>query len=618
MSPRYENADVDEVLARADIIEIIGEHVKLKRAGRSFKGLCPFHQERTPSFTVDREKGVYYCFGCNAGGSVFRFVMEVEGLTFPEAVDSLARRYGVELREVARGDRRDHSPRARLQALMTDAVAMCRAQLESRAGREAREYLAERGFDEEVREQYRLGFGGWDRGGLVRALVRKGYTAEEAVSSGMATREGRSLRDTFHGRVLFPIFDAGDHPIGFGGRVLPEQFRRPGAPEGPKYLNSRESPLFKKSRVLYATNWARGDVVREKRLVLVEGYTDVIAVRRAGIGETVATCGTSLTEQHMHEISRRFGDVRVVLCLDADAAGQAAMSRGRTEELASAYAPGESVAGAWLPVGRGWLPEVFVARLPQGLDPADFAQASGREGLAEVLGDAIPLAEFMLRRALSEESTSTPEGRARAVHRGAEVLAQVGDSLLRHEYALWLADRAGVDSYEVVKAVEERASRGAPAQRTERRVVAPTPAGPARIEREVLRALVNEPELFDSTDTPISESDLTDPLHRALYRLLRAEWDRGEGLEVSRLLDRVQDDALRRAVSELSMGDPGDEAVRREVLVRLKELAIGRDIESTKSRLRQLDSQREAAAHDALFEQLVVLEKHRRALRERM
>lgn len=616
MSPRFEPSDIDAVRERADIVEVVSDHVRLRKAGRSYKGLCPFHQEKTPSFTVDRDRGLFYCFGCQSGGSVFNFVERVENLSFSEAVDTLARRYGVELRETAGGGKQV-SARTRLQALHEAAVEQYMSLLNGAHGGSVRAYLDERGVDGTLRERYRVGFGGWTRDGLVRVLLRKGFTGEELLASGLATREGRALRDTFFGRVLFPIFDPADHPIGFGGRVLPEPYRRDPAPQNPKYLNSRESPLFHKSRVLYGVNWARGDVLRERRLVVVEGYTDVIALHAAGVPEAVATCGTSLTEQHMQEISRRFGDVRVVLCLDADAAGQAAVSRERTGQLAGAFAPGETTAGGWLPVGKGWLPEVYVATLPEGQDPADYARSSGEAGVRDVLDRQVPLVEFLLRRSLFDEPLSTPEDRARAVRKGAEVLSQVGDSLLRHEYALWLADRVGVEAYEVSKVVEARAGRTADGRREIRpqqaRIAVTTLSGPHRVEREALRALVASPHLFSETPV-VDESDFTLPLHRSLLRLVRSERETSGRVDAGRLADRVQDDELRRTLTELAVGDLPDDVAGREMLLRLKEFALGRHIEECKGQLRKLDPDREAAAYDALFEKLLELEKDRRSL----
>lgn len=229
MSPRFAPEDIDLVRERADIVEIVGEHVRLKRAGRSWKGLCPFHQEKTPSFTVDREKGVYHCFGCGVGGSVFTFLEEVEGLSFPEVVETLANRYGVQLREVS-GGKRTPSPRARLIALHEAAVALYTEMLAAPDASEVRAYLADRGIGPELVARHRVGFGGWARNGLVKTMVAKGFTAEEIEASGLGTKDGPGIRDTFHGRLLFPIFDPSDRPIAFGGRVLPEAIRRRGAP----------------------------------------------------------------------------------------------------------------------------------------------------------------------------------------------------------------------------------------------------------------------------------------------------------------------------------------------------------------------------------------------------
>lgn len=615
MSPRYAPDDIDEVRERADIVEIIGEHVRLRKAGRSYKGLCPFHQEKTPSFTVDPEKGVYYCFGCQAGGSVFTFMEQTEGLSFPEAVESLAQRYGVQLREVS-GSRKAPSRRSRLLEAHEAAVGRYQELLASKEGEPVRAYLDSRGIRLELLARYKIGFGGWRRDALFRAMLRSGFNGEELMSAGLATREGRGMRDTFVGRVVFPIFDPSGRPVAFGGRILPSEHRPEEAPEGPKYLNSRESPIFRKSKILYGTNWARAAVVQSKRLVLVEGYTDVIALQAAGIEEAVATCGTSLTEEHMKEISSRFGDVRVILCLDADAAGRQAMSRERTEELAGAYSAGDQVRGSgWLPVGRGWLPEVAVANLPQGKDPADFVRAEGADGVTRILDESVPLVEFLLRRALEDTDPRTPDGRTRAVRRGIDVLRQVGDPLLRHEYALVLADRVGVDAYEVTRAMQEGGSAPRRRARSGDGPAAPVKlTGHHRVEHEALRALFSFPVLFADPQLGPHEDDFTLPVHRSIFRLAATELKETGALDAGRLTSRVGDDELRRLVSELSMGEPPEDRVARETLVRLKVFTLERYIVERKDRLRGLDADRDAAAYDALFEELLGLEKEKRNL----
>jgi DNA primase len=448
-------------------------------------------------------------------------------------------------------------------------------------------------------------------------MMRRGFTGEELQAAGIATRDAGGIRDTFSGRVLFPIFDPSGRAVAFGGRIVPPEHRPENFPEGPKYLNSRESQIFKKSKILYGTNWARASVMSAKRLVLVEGYTDVIALHLAGIGEAVATCGTALTEDHMKEISTRFGDVRVILCLDSDAAGQQAMSRERTEELAGAFSPGDHVrGGGWLPVGRGWLPEVHVATLPQGKDPADFVRAEGPDEVGRVLDASVPLVEFLLHRALDGADLRSPEGRARGVRRGIDVLKQVGDSLLRHEYALWLADRTGVESYEVTRALDTAqpaAQRRGPASPAPHREVALT--GHHRVEREALRALFAFPDLFDDDHLGPLEEEFTLPLHRSLFRLVSADRRAGDtGGDAGRIVSRVEDAELQRVASELSVGEGPETQVARDTLVRLKVFALERYIVERKERLRGLDPNRDAAAYDALFEELLELEKKKRAI----
>jgi DNA primase len=233
VSPRFENDDIDQVRERADIVEVIGEHVRLKRAGRQWRGLCPFHEEKTPSLYVDPDKKVYHCHGCHAGGSVFTFLEQAEGLSFPEAVEALAQKVGVELRETSQG-RKGPSPRARLYALQEAAVQKYREALVAKDAEPVRSYLESRGITPDLIDRYSIGFGGWRRDALVRSMLRAGYKSEELMQAGVATRDAGGMRDTFFGRVLFPIYDPSGRPVGFGGRVLPEGHREQGAPDGPK------------------------------------------------------------------------------------------------------------------------------------------------------------------------------------------------------------------------------------------------------------------------------------------------------------------------------------------------------------------------------------------------
>jgi DNA primase len=411
--------DVARVRAATDLVALISEHTALKRVGQRFVGLCPFHAERSPSFSVNAQEGLYYCFGCQVRGDAITFVRAIEGCDFVEAVERLAGLAGITIRDdenpaaaAERGRRRDL-----LEVVQAAADFYHERLLHHRDAGRARQYLRARGYDGESVRRFHLGFAPAGRDELVRALRRPGALLRTAGLAHEGARGG--LQDTLRERVIFPIFDPAGRPIALGGRVLPDELRRARGDPGPKYRNSPESPIYQKRRTLYGLNWAKAEIARTGEAVICEGYTDVIGFFSAGVARAVATCGTSLTEEHLRLLGR-FAR-RIVLCFDADAAGETAAARlyewERRHEL-----------------------ELRVASLPPGADPAELARTDP-DALAAAVQGARPFLGFQVARALDRADLHSPEGKARAVAQALEAIAAHPNELVRDEYLLLVADR---------------------------------------------------------------------------------------------------------------------------------------------------------------------------------
>ncbi|MCU1491670.1 MAG: dnaG [Acidimicrobiaceae bacterium] len=425
--------DVARVRAATDLADLVGEHTALKRVGRRFVGLCPFHGERSPSFSVNAEEGLYYCFGCQARGDAISFVRATEGCDFVEAVERLAARAGLAVRDDADpGAAAERGRRQQLMEVVSAAAAFYHQRLLEHpdAGR-ARHYLRSRGYDGDVVRRFGIGFApaGYDE--LVKALRRP---ASLMRAAGLAHEGSRGrLVDTLRERVVFPISDPAGRPIALGGRVLPPELRTSTYDPGPKYRNSPESPIYQKRRTLYGLNWAKAEVARVGEVVVCEGYTDVIGFFSAGVPLAVATCGTSLTEEHLRLLGR-FAK-RVILAFDADKAGQRAAARlyewERRHEL-----------------------ELAVAELPAGSDPGELSRQDPA-ALAAAVQNAKPFLGFRVERALSEADLSTPEGRVRALDAALSAIGEHPNALIRDQYLLLVADRTRQDTERLRPLLEE-------------------------------------------------------------------------------------------------------------------------------------------------------------------
>jgi DNA primase len=435
--------DIERLRSTVSIVDVVGQVVMLRKVGRNWVGLCPFHAERTPSFNVSETTGRYKCFGCDKGGDVFTFVQEHEHVDFVGAVEMLAAKAGITLTYTSTGQSKERARRKRLVEAMTTAVAWYhRRLLEDPGARAAREYLRSRGLGGDVARAYQLGWApdDWD------ALARQAGIADELLqATGLAFRNRRDrLQDALRARVLFPIFSDTGEAVAIGGRVLP------GSEDPAKYKNSPETPIYAKSKTLYGLNWAKAEIAAANEAVVCEGYTDVIGFHRVGVRRAVATCGTALTEDHVRLLKRYAS--RVVLAFDADAAGQGAAERFYTWE-------------------QQYQVQVAVARLPGGLDPGDLAQRDP-EALAAAVTDATPFLAFRLERVMAGHPARTPEDRAHLAERAMEVVNEHPDVNVRKLYAGQVATQVGLPVGDLVHLAERRARRPTvevtPARRTAR------------------------------------------------------------------------------------------------------------------------------------------------------
>ncbi len=406
MSGIISEKDIEQLREHINIVDVVSDYVALKPAGRRFRGLCPFHSEKTPSFFVDPEKQLYHCFGCGNGGDIYSFVMQAEKLSFPEAIEQLARRAGYPLTYV-QAERTSSDKRTRLFELMSLAKDYYKEYLwRNSAGKKALEYLQNRHFDESTLRKFEIGFSpsSWDE--VSKFLIKKGFKEEELYQAGISTKGSRGPIDLFRGRIMFPIFDLKGRVIAFGGRIF--------SGEGPKYLNSPETILFKKGSILYNLDKARRDIVVSDKCVIVEGYTDVIALDGIGISYAVATLGTALTAEHLKQVIK-FTE-NIYLAFDADSAGKTAAERGL--EL----------------IGAAGNARVAVSLFPEGQDPADFCKTNTKEEVEKVISEGVRLEDFCINQRLEKFDLKDPKEKAKAIDSLADIFNVLKDPILYEEY----------------------------------------------------------------------------------------------------------------------------------------------------------------------------------------
>ena len=611
MAGRIRDADIVAVRERARIDEVVGERLQLRPAGGGrLKGLCPFHDEKTPSFSVNPSLGYYHCFGCGQSGDVITFLRDSEHLSFVEAVELLAGRYGVQLtyEQGSAAPGRQSSQRARLLEAHRLAQTFYAGQLRTAAASAARAFLAERGFDAAAAEAYGLGYApaGWDV--LVRELRSRGFSGEELLAAGLASQGRQGPVDRFRDRLVWPVRELSGEVVGFGARKLSTDPRD----DSPKYLNTPETPLYKKSHVLYGLDTAKRDIARRRQAVIVEGYTDVMACHLAGVPTAVATCGTAFGGDHVAVLRRLLmdaGELRgeVVFLFDGDAAGQKAALKAFDSE-------------------QEFVAQTFVAVSPGGMDPCELRLARGDAAVRDLVAGRVPLVEFALRSLLARYDLETAEGRVGALGAAAPLVAKVKDRALRPEYARRLAGWLGMDVEPVLARVAELSGTPAPSRGRSAAPRPPVDSAAVSVEREALKLAVQFPVLVAPALDLVDGTAWTDEQLRDVRDLV----DKAGGVAgtaggeawVAALREAAHDDALRTLVTSLAVepvrsDSAPDTRYATAVLARLQEFALSRHIAELKPRLQRINPVEEPERYARAFAELVQVEQSVRALRER-
>jgi DNA primase len=605
MAGRIKDEDVQHIRDHAPIDDVVGEYVQLKSAGGGQKkGLCPFHDEKSPSFHVTPSKGYFHCFGCQTGGDVIAFLMKIDHLTFTETIERLADRIGYTLRyeESGSGPSGPTVNRSRLVAANSLAATFFQEQLNtSPDAAHGRDLLTKRGFDKSACETFGVGYApdSWDA--LTKHLRAAGYTIEELEIAGLSKMGERGPIDKFRNRLTWPIRDISGDVVGFGARKLASDEED----QGPKYLNTSETPIYKKSQVLYGLDMAKKEIAKKRQVVIVEGYTDVMAAHLAGITTAVATCGTAFGAEHIRIIRRLLMDDdafrgEVIFTFDGDAAGQKAAMRAFSED-------------------QKFVTQTFVAVEPDGLDPCDLRQIKGDLALRDLIAKRVPLFEFAIRTELKLHNLTTAEGRVNALNATAPLVAQIRDKSLRPEYSRLLAGWLGIEVEIVTSAVSQGARRSVPAAASDGDQVdqswRPHPQEPRLLlEREVLKARLQMPDLV-TTWSEIEEAAFTHPAYVEMKRIIDAH------ASSTIHIDEISDERMKTIFTELTVEpirSDGEVSARyiESIVARLREVGISRAIADLKSNLQRLNPVENPDEYNVAFASLVALEATRRGLHD--
>ncbi|MFB9620567.1 DNA primase [Brooklawnia cerclae] len=616
MAARINEDDIALVRERARIEDVVGSYVQLRNAGGgSLKGLCPFHDEKTPSFQVTPARGFYYCFGCGEGGDVITFIEKMENLGFAEAVQVLADRVGVQLRFISDGQPAPQPGlRQRILAANEAASEFFQAQITTSEAIIFRQFVDGRGFDRQAAEHFGMGYAPKDGRALHRRLNKAGFHDDELVKAGLIRENGW---DYFQGRVVWPIRDSARSVLGFGARRVHEDDRLPA-----KYINTPETPVYKKSHVLYGLDLARQPIGKKSQAVVVEGYTDVMACHLSGIDTAVASCGTAFGIDHARTLQRLMGNNdafngEVVFTFDGDQAGQNAALKVFS-------------------LDRTFVAQTYVAVEPNGLDPCDLRLQSGEPAVRELVGRRVPLYRFVMSNVVKQYDLDRADGRLAAVRAAAPLLASVRDGSLVRGYLHDLAQLVGMDVEEVRQVVAQQTRHPVPSAREERRRPArPVPEqGPVleglslpwpdagdrniSVERDTLKLMLQHPTLFDTEWNGVSPDDFSHPAYRAAFEAILAtpfQPDRWTELLQQRTADVVVRQLQVALLVEPIVREP-DEAYASGYTARLQLLTTIRRLAELKSRLQRINPVEHPSAHKQAFSEFIALESRRRTLEQ--
>ncbi|GGT13322.1 DNA primase [Streptomyces atratus] len=628
MAGRINDDDVKAVRDAVPIDAVVSEYLQLRNAGGgNLKGLCPFHDEKSPSFQVSPSKGLFHCFGCQEGGDTIAFVMKIDHLSFSETVERLAAKAGITLRYEEGGYNPSHQRGERIRLVEAHKVAaqFYVEQLDSPEAEIGRKFLAERGFDQAAAAHFGVGYSpaGWDH--LTRYLRGKGFSDKELITSGLSQDGRRGPIDRFRGRLMWPISDTSGEVVGFGARKLRDD------DNGPKYLNTPETSIYKKSQVLYGIDLAKKDIAKASRAVVVEGYTDVMACHLAGITTAIATCGTAFGGDHIKILRRLLmdnGSARVIFTFDGDAAGQKAALRAFEDD-------------------QKFAAETYIAIAPDNMDPCDLRLAKGDEAVRDLVEPRTPLFEFALRQIVGRYDLETPAGRGAALDEAAPVVARIKNSSSQHEVAVQLAGMLGIlDTQFVVKRVgqlarwaRERGEQRGPAQAPShggpqpQQVRAPAAtSGPAlnlrspahRTERELLKLALQKPALVSPAFDAYGADEFTAPPYAAVRQCIAEAGGAETGVPETReylvqVLDAAPNDTVRNLVTELAVevfhGKTIDETYAGMQLVQVRLRAVDRRINDVQGSLARLGSNVAPDHLAAAQNEVWVLQQYAQALR---
>ena len=596
MAGRIKDSDVTYVRDHSPIDDVVGDYVQLKSAGGGQKkGLCPFHDEKSPSFHVTPSKGYFHCFGCQVGGDVIAFIMKLEHLTFTETVERLADRIGYTLTyEAGSTSSGPAINRSRLVAANQAAATYYQEQLQLPEAQHGRDFLTKRSFDRDAAKLFGVGYAPDDWDSLYKFLKGKGFSDDELMLAGLVKEGTRGPIDRYRNRLIWPVKDISGDVVGFGARKLASD----DVDQGPKYLNSPETPIYKKNQILYGLDMAKKEIAKTRQVVIVEGYTDVMAAHLAGVTTAVATCGTAFGDEHIRIIRRLLMDADafrggVIFTFDGDAAGQKAALRAFEDD-------------------QKFVAQTFVAVEPNGMDPCELRQAHGDGAVKELIARRVPLFEFAIKSVIAGYDITNPEGRVNALNQVAPLLGKIRDASLRPEYVRLLAGWLGMEVDIVSTAVKRSGARIENSEPNKINLTDPILV----LEREVLKVKLQITDLASSW-VDLESNAFSYPLYDQLRRLI----DANDGFTTESLLEKCESEELKTLVTELTVepirtdGEVSERYIN-SIIARLREVALSRSIAEIKSTLQRLNPVENDAQYQEIFGQLVAMEAARRVQKE--